>query len=83
MILGQFGGKLGGISKRSAEKQKPRDRGLKSSEGRYKNGVLDVRHLLNSAVAGNHDSGNQISSRGKKKGSKTKQGKKSGGKKRR
>ncbi|KAJ7960515.1 Axoneme-associated protein MST101(2) protein [Quillaja saponaria] len=49
-ILGRFGGKhSGSSSKRSAGKRKPEDRVLKSTEGRFRNGVLDVKHLLSSA----------------------------------
>ncbi|XLR69298.1 hypothetical protein S83_019970, partial [Arachis hypogaea] len=49
LILGQFGGKHSGSSKKSAGKHKAEDRGLRSSEGHFRNGILDVRHLLNSA----------------------------------
>ena len=76
MILGQFGGKHGGSSKKSVGKHKPEDRGLKSSEGRFRNGILDVRHLLNSAPSRDHESGTNMSSKGKKKGGQAKQGKK-------
>ncbi|QHO46932.1 uncharacterized protein DS421_6g191980 [Arachis hypogaea] len=93
LILGQFGGKHSGSSKKSAGKHKAEDRGLRSSEGHFRNGILDVRHLLNSApstssvlfcrVSTNkryprdHDTG--MSSKWNKRGGKGKQGKKGGG----
>ena len=49
MILGQFGGRLGDSSKRSMGKHRPEERGLKSGGGDFKNGVLNVKHLLNPA----------------------------------
>lgn len=67
MILGQFGGKLGGSSKRSVGKHKPEDRGLKASEGRFRNGVLNVGHLLNSAQSRDHATETHVSNAGKKK----------------
>ncbi|KAF7833599.1 uncharacterized protein G2W53_015932 [Senna tora] len=68
LILGQFGGKFGGGSKRSVGKHKPGDRGLKASEGRFKNGVLNVGHLLNSAPSrDNATTETHVSSGGKKK----------------
>ncbi|KAI4305897.1 hypothetical protein L6164_029228 [Bauhinia variegata] len=86
LILGRFEGKLCGSSssssKRPAGKHKAEHRGLKSSEGTFRNGVLDVRRLLNSAPSRAHDSGSHVSSTGKKEGSKKKQGKKTGGRKR-
>lgn len=70
MILGEFGGKHGGSSKRSVGKHKPEDRDLQASEGRFKNGILDVRHLLNSAPSRDHETGTNMSSKGKRKGGK-------------
>ncbi|XP_061369027.1 uncharacterized protein LOC133311914 [Gastrolobium bilobum] len=81
LILGQFGGKLGGSSKRSIGKHKPENRGLKSSEGRFRNGILDVKHLLNSVPSRDHDTGANMFSTGKKKGGNMKHGKKGPGKK--
>ncbi|KAI4308223.1 hypothetical protein L6164_031320 [Bauhinia variegata] len=79
LILGRFEGKLGSSSKskskRPVGKHKPEDRGLKSGEGSFRNGVLDVRRLLNSAPSRDHDASR--SSTEKKKG-----GKKGGGGKR-
>ncbi|XP_061336528.1 uncharacterized protein LOC133283651 [Gastrolobium bilobum] len=81
LILGKFGGKLGGSSKRSVGKHKLENRGLKSSEGRFRNGILDVKHLLNSASSRDHDTGINTSNTGKRKGSKMTHGKKGAGKK--
>ncbi|KAJ1424074.1 hypothetical protein SESBI_11905 [Sesbania bispinosa] len=81
MILGQFGGRTGGSSKRSIGKHKLENRGLKSSEGHFRNGILDVKHLLNSAPSRDHDTGTNM--HGKRKGGKMKHGKKGAGKKHR
>lgn len=83
MILGQFGGKHG--AKRSAGRRKPEDRVLKSSEGHFRNGVLDVKHLLHPTPSRESDSGTHVVTyKGKKKGGGKKNGgkKKGGGKKR-
>ncbi|MED6155801.1 hypothetical protein PIB30_008703 [Stylosanthes scabra] len=80
LILGQFGGKHSGSSKKPAGKHKAEDRGLRSSEGHFRNGILDVRHLLKSAPSTSRDH-DTMSSKGFKKGGKGKQGKKGGGKK--
>ncbi|KAL5765767.1 hypothetical protein ACOSP7_016384 [Xanthoceras sorbifolium] len=45
-ILGRFGAKFAGPN-RPTEKRKPEDRVLKSTVGRFSNGVLDVKHMLN------------------------------------
>lgn len=87
MILGQFGGKSSSSGKRSMGRRKPEDRVLKASEGHFRNGVLDVKHLLHSAPAPTPSrgsgSGTHLFSDGKKKGKgKGKgKGKKNGGKK--
>lgn len=82
MILGRFGGKDGGSSsKKPAGKHKPEDRGLKLSEGRFKNGILDVKHLLKSTPTRGHDTGKNMSNTGKRKGGNWKHDKKGGGKK--
>lgn len=84
MILGQFGGKLGGSSKRSAGKHKPGNRGLKSSEGHFRNGILNVKHLLNSTASRDRETGTNKSNTWKGKGGKKKNGNKgAGGKKHR
>ncbi|KAK5803700.1 Imidazole glycerol phosphate synthase subunit HisH [Gossypium arboreum] len=80
MILGRFRGKLGGGSgtKGSTDKRRPEDRVLKSSEGHFKNGVLDVKHLFHKSPAKDNDfDGHPFNKGKKKKGS----GKKNGGKK--
>ncbi|CAL0307455.1 unnamed protein product [Lupinus luteus] len=49
MILKRFGGKLANSNKkRPVGKHRPEDRGLKSSEGHFRNGTLNVGHLLSS-----------------------------------
>ncbi|OMO77949.1 hypothetical protein COLO4_24934 [Corchorus olitorius] len=81
MILGQFRGKLGGGAKRSEEKRRPEDRVLRSSEGNFKNGVLNVKHFFQKSPAQDNDSGGQAIHKGKKKkgGGKKNRGKKKGG----
>ncbi|KAK9273371.1 hypothetical protein L1049_018181 [Liquidambar formosana] len=84
-ILGRFGGKLGGGTKRVVEKRKPEDRVLKSSVGHFRNGVLDVGHLLRPAPTRERDTIAYAFGEGKKKqggGKKNKGKKKGGGKKR-
>ncbi|KAM7280610.1 hypothetical protein ACFE04_007744 [Oxalis oulophora] len=48
LLLGQFEGNhsRGGANKRFTEKRRPGDMSLKCSEGIFRNGVLDVKHLL-------------------------------------
>lgn len=58
MILGRFGGKIGGSSKKTVGKHKAEDRGLKLSEGRFKNGILDVKHLLKTTPHGGMNTSN-------------------------
>jgi len=76
--MGQFGGKLGGSSKRSAVKHKPENKGLKLSEGHFRNGILNVKHLLNSAPSRDRETGTWKGNGGNKK-----QGNKGAGKKQR
>ncbi|KAM5585117.1 hypothetical protein ABKV19_004494 [Rosa sericea] len=76
VILGRFGGKSGGGSKRSVEKRRPEDRVLRASEGYFKNGVLDVKHLLRPTSSRDRDAGAHVNFSGPKKGG----GKKGGGK---
>ncbi|KAL3650694.1 hypothetical protein CASFOL_007097 [Castilleja foliolosa] len=46
-ILGRFGAySSSGGSKKAAQRRQPEDRVLKSTEGNFRNGVLDVKHLL-------------------------------------
>ena len=91
MILGRFIGKPSGGSKKSAGKRRPEDNVLKASEGYFRNGSLDVKHLLNQTPSREHwtpsrenDAGGHVFNQGKKKkkGSGKKRGKKGGGKKR-
>ncbi|KAK9907838.1 hypothetical protein M0R45_000209 [Rubus argutus] len=77
-ILGRFGGKVGGGSKRSAEKRRPEDWVLKATEGHFKNGVLDVKHLLRPTPSRNRDAGAHVNFTGEKKGGGKNKGKKSG-----
>lgn len=84
MILGQFGGKLGDSGKRSFGRRKPEDRVLKASEGNFRNGVLDVKHLLRPTTSSrDNDFSTHVVTKGKKKGGgKKNRGKKGGGRKR-
>ncbi|KAL7150597.1 hypothetical protein ABFS83_05G124200 [Erythranthe nasuta] len=83
-ILGRFGAYLNGGSKKVVQKRRPEQRVLRSSEGDFRNGVLNVKHLLkDSAPAprvvedkGRHGGG---MGKGKKKGGKKGHGKKKGG----
>ncbi|GMJ07039.1 hypothetical protein HRI_004373100 [Hibiscus trionum] len=81
MILSRFGGKLGVSGKGPADKRRPEDRVLKSSEGHFKNGVLDVKHLFQKSPAKDNDFDSHPVGKGKKKkGSGNKnRGKKKGG----
>ncbi|KAL6205301.1 hypothetical protein ACLB2K_022562 [Fragaria x ananassa] len=81
VILGRFGGKSRGGSKRSVEKRRPEDRVLRASEGYFKNGVLDVKHLLRPTSSRDRDGGAHVNFTGPKKGGGKNKGKK-GGKKR-
>ncbi|KAJ9184295.1 hypothetical protein P3X46_004037 [Hevea brasiliensis] len=67
IILGRFGGKLGGGAKRSLEKRKLENGVLRSSEGYFRNGVLDVKHMLNPASLKDNDSSNHVVGKEKKK----------------
>ncbi|KAG9150501.1 hypothetical protein Leryth_010884 [Lithospermum erythrorhizon] len=82
MILGRFGGNYG--TKNLIEKRRPENRVLKSTVGHFKNGVLDVKDLLQSSKPRNDErkqSFGKGKGKGKKKGGKKNAGKK-GGKKR-
>ncbi|KAG6632280.1 hypothetical protein CIPAW_13G148200 [Carya illinoinensis] len=85
LILGQFGGKHGYSAKRSFWRRKPEDRVLKASKGHFRNGILDVKHLLRSTTSSrNNDSSIHVDTKGKKKGDgKKNRGTKGGGRKRR
>ncbi|XP_042477927.1 uncharacterized protein LOC122059285 [Macadamia integrifolia] len=78
LVLGRFGGKLQSSTTRVAEKRGPEDRVLKSSVGNFRNGVLNVSHMLRgSSSRENDDKTAQINKGKKSKGA----GKKKGGKK--
>ncbi|KAL9410233.1 hypothetical protein AB3S75_044072 [Citrus x aurantiifolia] len=83
-ILGRFGAKFAG-PKRATERRKPEDRVLKSSEGHFRNGVLDVKHLLRPGPSRDTESskymGGKGGNKGGKKGKQKNRGKKKGGKK--
>ncbi|KAF3433233.1 hypothetical protein FNV43_RR24335 [Rhamnella rubrinervis] len=90
MILGRFIGKPNVGSKKFVGKRRPEDNVLKASEGYFRNGILDVKNLLNQTPSREHwtpsreyDTGGHVFNQGKKKkGSGKKRGKKGGGKKR-
>ncbi|XP_059277608.1 uncharacterized protein LOC132031684 [Lycium ferocissimum] len=46
LILGRFGGSNASSSRKAAGRRRPEDRVLKSTEGHFRNGVLDVKELL-------------------------------------
>ncbi|CAA0821381.1 Unknown protein [Striga hermonthica] len=76
------------MAQEPVERRRPEDRVLKSSEGNFRNGVLDVKHLLRSPAprpqAEDNNSGRSHGKGKRKKGGKKGHGKKkSGGKKRR
>uniref|UniRef100_A0A2P2N3B5 Uncharacterized protein MANES_09G068000 n=1 Tax=Rhizophora mucronata TaxID=61149 RepID=A0A2P2N3B5_RHIMU len=74
LILGRFGGNRGGDGRRTVEKPKRGDGVLKSTEGFFRHGVLDVKHLLKAAPSRDDDSCTAVSSRGKKKNKKKNSG---------
>ncbi|KAJ8751571.1 hypothetical protein K2173_016816 [Erythroxylum novogranatense] len=81
LILGRFGGRGGGTRK-SWEKRKPEDTVLRSTEGHFRHGVLDVKHLLNPAPSRGNDIDTPMVDQGKKskkKGSRKSKVKKKGG----
>lgn len=84
-ILGRFGTRFNGVNKRSVDKRKPEDRVLKSTAGNFRNGILDVKHMLKpapSASRGGDGGSHEGSKVQKKKGGKKNKGKKGGGRKR-
>ncbi|KAF8028925.1 hypothetical protein BT93_E1564 [Corymbia citriodora subsp. variegata] len=86
MILQRFGGKSSSWSSagRPEERRKPEDRVLKSIDGHFKKGVLNVKHLLQPTPSGDGENNKRMNfgGKGKKKGGKKSRGKKHGGKKR-
>ncbi|GMP91542.1 hypothetical protein CsSME_00042201 [Camellia sinensis var. sinensis] len=85
LILGRFGAKLGNGTKKVGEKRKREDMVLKSTEGHFRNGVLDVKRLMKQSAPKERDINTYaFDNEGKKKkgGKKNKGKKKGGGKKR-
>ncbi|KAK6129858.1 hypothetical protein DH2020_036376 [Rehmannia glutinosa] len=85
-ILGKFGAYSSGGAKKVAERRRPEDRVLKTTEGNFRNGVLDVTHLLPSSAprAAAPDNGKHAFGNGKKrKGGNKGHGKRKGGGKKR
>ncbi|XP_057483693.1 uncharacterized protein LOC130770301 [Actinidia eriantha] len=87
LILTRFGGSFGYGSKKVTEKRKPEDKVLKATEGRFRNGVLEVNHLLRPAKTKENDNNSThaffTEGKGKKGGGKKIRGKKKGGGKKR
>ncbi|XAR56175.1 hypothetical protein NMG60_11036541 [Bertholletia excelsa] len=83
LILGRFGGNFGG-ERKVPEKRKPEDKVLKSTQGHFRNGVLDVKHLLQPAAPKESDNSSSyaVKNKGKRKKGGKKQGKKGSGRKR-
>ncbi|KAG2670980.1 hypothetical protein I3760_14G111900 [Carya illinoinensis] len=77
LILAKFGGKHVGSAKGFVGRRKPEDRVLKASEGHFRNGILDVKHLLRPTPSRDDDSETHMLAKRKKKGG----GKKNRGKK--
>ncbi|KAL0372014.1 UNVERIFIED_CONTAM: hypothetical protein Scaly_0883000 [Sesamum calycinum] len=66
-ILGRFGAYISSGAKKVAERRRPEDRVLRATEGNFRNGVLNVKHLLQpSAPRGADDNGRHAISKGKK-----------------
>ncbi|KAK3410276.1 hypothetical protein EUGRSUZ_J02277 [Eucalyptus grandis] len=86
IILQRFGGKSSSWSSagRPEDRRKPEDRVLKSIDGHFKKGVLNVKHLLQPTPSGDGENNKRKSfgGKGKKKAGKKSGGKKRGGKKR-
>ncbi|KAL6530815.1 hypothetical protein OROGR_014675 [Orobanche gracilis] len=86
-ILGRFGAYYsGGGAKKVDERRRPEERVLKSTEGNFRNGVLDVKHLLrppSAPRAADENGGHALGKGKKKKGSKKGHGKRKGGGKKR
>ncbi|CAN0905366.1 hypothetical protein LINGRAHAP2_LOCUS23619 [Linum grandiflorum] len=91
LALGRFKRKTSSSARKFGDKRKPESRVLKSTEGFFKNGVLDVKDLLKSSRAssseGRFSDGPRMMDRGRKQksggGKKKKNGKGKGkGKKR-
>lgn len=76
---------MAGGSKKAVQRRRQEDRVLKSSVGDFRNGVLNVRNILQQSApqAAAEERGRPPKSRGKKKGAKKGNGKKKGGGKKR
>ncbi|KAL5580311.1 hypothetical protein UlMin_012753 [Ulmus minor] len=84
MILGRFGGSSSRDFKKREVKRRPEDMALKSTEGHFRNGVLDVKQLLNQTQSKPRDIAPYEFNKGKTQGKgKKKKGKKKGGGKKR
>ncbi|KAK3189074.1 hypothetical protein Dsin_028635 [Dipteronia sinensis] len=67
--------------KKPTDKRRPEDRVLKSTEGRFRNGVLDVKHMLHPTSSRDTGADTHMGGKGKKKGrGKKNQGNKKKGK---
>lgn len=82
LILGRFSSNRGRDAKK-AEKRRSEDRVLKSTEGHFRNGVLDVKHLLQPSAPKVDDNRSVADKKKKKKGGKKTHGKRNGGRKHR
>ncbi|KAG8375292.1 hypothetical protein BUALT_Bualt10G0085200 [Buddleja alternifolia] len=88
-ILRRFGGYNSSSAKTEAERRRPEDRVLRPTEGYFRNGVLDVKHLLKPSGSGSgpgpaprvtDNNKKHAASKGKnKKGGKKSHGKRKGG----
>ncbi|KAJ8548208.1 hypothetical protein K7X08_030677 [Anisodus acutangulus] len=81
LILGRFGGNNASSSRKAAGRRRPEDRVLKSTEGHFRNGVLDVKELLKPSSAPKAASFDAKQSFSSGKGKKKKGGKKNKGNK--
>ncbi|XP_071927058.1 uncharacterized protein [Coffea arabica] len=83
LILGRFSSNRGRDAKKT-ERRSSEDRVLKSTEGHFRNGVLDVKHLLRPSAPRVDDSRPVADKKKKKKkGGKKTRGKRNGGRKHR
>ncbi|XP_051129972.1 uncharacterized protein LOC127250631 [Andrographis paniculata] len=79
-LLGRFGA-YSGSRPRKVERRRPEERILKSTEGNFRNGILDVKHLLQPTaprVANDHSRHGTFSKGKKNKGGKKGHNKKKG-----
>ncbi|KAJ4754109.1 axoneme-associated protein MST101(2) protein [Rhynchospora pubera] len=71
-------GKFTKGNKEKTQKKKPEDRVLKATEGHFRKGVLDVKHLFGPKGPKHEEVTHKNSRKGKKKGGKGKKGKRKG-----